>query len=255
MKILVGDTGLVGTTLKKTISFDYVFNSTNLKDINSIDTTNSDVYLSCLPATKWMVNKDVLGDLKNIIDIVDILKKNNFKNIILISTIDVYCNSPKGADEEFKPIVNEVNYGTNRYFFELLIEKMVSCNNLKIFRLPSLFNDKIKKNILFDLLNKNNLQNINKNSQYQWYNLDKLSKDIEIFSDKFPKSKIFNLFTEPIETEELLNMFPVEKQEVTLYGTRIEYDFKTKHNQFGYVKTKEEVLNELENFVYEVSNQ
>jgi hypothetical protein len=254
MKILIGDTGLIGTTLKKTISFDYYFNSKNLKDINSIDTTNSDVYLSCLPATKWMVNKDILGDLKNTIDIVDILKKNNFRNIILISTIDVYCDSPKGVDEDFTPIVNEVNYGTNRYLFELLIERLVSCKQLRIFRLPSLFNDKIKKNILFDLLNKNNLQSINKNSQYQWYNLDGLSKDIELFSEEYPKSKIFNLFTEPIETEEILNMFPVEKKEVTLYDNRIEYNLKTKHNINGYVKTKEKVLNELKNFIYEVSN-
>ena len=32
MKILIGNTGLVGTTLKETIKFDYEFNSKNLNE-------------------------------------------------------------------------------------------------------------------------------------------------------------------------------------------------------------------------------
>ena len=252
MKVLIGDTGLVGTTLKKTINFDYGFNSKNLNDINNLDTSNYDVYLCCLPATKWIVNQDVVGDLKNIIKIIDTLKKNKFNNIFLISTIDVYCNSPMRVDEDFTPTVNECNYGTNRFLFEILVEKTLTYNSLKVFILPSLFNDKIKKNILYDLLNKNNLHLLNKNSQYQWYNLDELHKDIELFSKNLPEQKIFNLFTEPIETYELVNMFPEEKKLVSLYSNRVEYDYKTKHQIDGYLKKRGKVLNELQIFINEI---
>jgi hypothetical protein len=37
--------------------------------------------------------------------------------------------------------------------------------------LPALFGKHIKKNIIYDLLNENEIHNINYNSLYQWYNL------------------------------------------------------------------------------------
>ena len=37
MKILIGSTGLVGTTLKETIDFDYEFNSKNIDEFLNND--------------------------------------------------------------------------------------------------------------------------------------------------------------------------------------------------------------------------
>ena len=71
MKILIGNTGLIGTTLKKSISFDFEFNSKNISEYNVPD--DCDLYLSCLPATKWLVNKDPYTDLKNAQAIIDII--------------------------------------------------------------------------------------------------------------------------------------------------------------------------------------
>lgn len=255
MKILVGDSGLVGTTLKSYINFDYTFNSKNIKELKNIKVNNAITYLSCLPATKWIVNKDIKHDIENINQIVKELSYLHHKQIILISTIDVYCDSPLLSDELSPIYVNNLSYGVNRYFFELLIKNTIKYENLKIFRLPALFNKYIKKNILFDLLNNHNISNLNINSSYQWYNLDNLHQDIEKFIHEYPNETIFNLFTEPIETCEIIKLFPEHNKFFTKSDIRVEYNYKTKFSDFGYIKKKSNVLDEIKNFINEFGNK
>ena len=49
-KILIGSTGLVGTTLKETIEFDYEFNSKNINEFLDYNYEDAELYLSCLPS-------------------------------------------------------------------------------------------------------------------------------------------------------------------------------------------------------------
>ena len=254
MKILIGNTGLLGTTLKETIEFDYEFNSKNLNEFLSNEYEDAELYLSCLPATKWMVNKNIPEDLKNMNNIIDVISKKSYKKVILISTIDVYCDSPLLSDESYAPNVGKLSYGTNRYLFEMLVENLVSTEDLKIFRLPALYNKHIKKNILFDLINDNNVEQINSNSLFQWYNLNSLSTDILHYSINYPNRKIFNLFTEPLESMDIINLFPNHKEKVK-YGELNAYDFKTNLTNSGYIQTKKSVLDEIERFIYEVSTK
>ena len=125
-KILIGSTGLVGTTLKESINFDYEFNSKNINTFINYDYVNAELYLSCLPATKWLVNKDITSDLKNIYKLIDIISKKTYSKIIIISTIDVYVDSPQKSDESYSPNIKSLSYGTNRYLFELLIDNFVN---------------------------------------------------------------------------------------------------------------------------------
>lgn len=253
MKILIGSTGLVGTTLKETINFDYEFNSKNIDTFLDSDYIDAELYLSCLPATKWLVNKNIPEDLKNINNIIDVISKKSYKKIILISTIDVYCDSPLMLDESYPIGVRKLSYGTNRYFFEMLVENLVNFQDLKIFRLPALYNKHIKKNVLFDLINKNNVDQINSNSSFQWYNLDNLHHDIEKYSSDFPDRKIFNLFTEPLDTSEIVSLFPEHVGKVSFSNKRNEYNYKTNLTDTGYIQTKEEVLIDLKRFINEIS--
>ena len=255
MKILIGNTGLVGTTLKETIKFDYEFNSKNLNEFLDNEYENVELYLSCLPATKWMVNKNIQDDLRNIYKIIDVISKKSYKKIILISTIDVYCNSPFLSDESYAPNVEKLSYGTNRYLFEMLVENFVTTENLKIFRLPALYNKHIKKNIIFDLINDNNVNQINANSSFQWYNLDNLCNDIRFYSSLHPKRKVFNLFTEPLDSKKIVRLFPHHRPNVPFAPNRNEYDFKTNLNKTGYILSKDEVLNDIKKFIYEISTE
>lgn len=253
MKIIVGNTGLVGTTLCESIDFDLKFNSKNFNTFQSIVEDGCELYLSCLSATKWMVNKNVTGDFENMVNILNIIKTKKYSKVILISTIDVYNNQILKSNENTIPKLDSLNYGNNRYIFEILCKEFLNTEDLKIFRLPALFNKHIKKNILFDLINNNNIELINSNSCFQWYNLNNLSNDITKFSKKHPNETIFNLFPEPIESSEIIKMFPNFIDKVGFSENKIIYDFTTKFSENGYLSTKEEILTQIQEFINEIS--
>jgi nucleoside-diphosphate-sugar epimerase len=187
MKIIVGNTGLVGTTLCESINFDLKFNSSNMNEFSSLVEDGSELYLSCLPATKWVVNKNVTGDFENLMNILNVIKKKKYSKVILISTIDVYNNTPLKSNEMTPPLVQSLNYGNNRYLFEVLCKDFLITEEIKVFRLPALFNKHIKKNILFDLINSNNIESINSNSSFQWYNLDNYQMILQNILMNIPK--------------------------------------------------------------------
>ena len=252
MKILIGNTGIIGKNLKEKLKFDYEFNSKNINDIEYCP-DDCDLYLSCLPSTKWLVNKNIYQDLINIQNIISLITKKKYNNIFLFSSIDVYLDSPIKVNEDYSPNISELNYGSNRLLFEYMVNKFVQYNNFYIFRLPALFGKFLKKNVIYDLLNSNKVNDINLNSYYQWYNLDNLIFDLENLIYKNPKSSVFNLFTEPIYTEELVNLiFP--EIDLNKKTNLIEYNWTTKYFLDGYLNKKEVVLNEIKRFIYEARN-
>lgn len=249
MKIIVGNTGLIGKTITENNHFDLQYNSKNIDQLPFDSIDGCDLFLSCLPATKWLVNKNLQQDINNINNIINILSKRKYNSITLISTIDVYNESPLKSNELTPPKITKLSYGNNRYFFEMMVSDLLSYNDLKIFRLPALFNKHIKKNVLYDLINNNNVDQINSNSYFQWYNLDKLHLDIFYFSRKYPTERIFNLFPEPVYTKDIVDFFPDLKNKVNNNLPLVEYDYTTK---FGdYIDTKENVIMDIKKFINE----
>ncbi len=249
MNILIGNTGLIGTTLLKSLTFDYEYNSKNICEYNVPD--NCDLYLACLPATKWMVNKDPFSDLKNAQSIIDKIKNKEYNNVYLFSTIDVYSESKLGSNENVNPTVSSLNYGSNRYLFELMVKQFLNYKNIKIFRLPALYSKDIKKNVLFDLLNNNNIENINSYSIFQWYNLDNLVFDINYFSKNYKNEEVVNLFPEGIDTKSIINdIFPEYKSKIS-EKYFVCYDYNTKFNPSGYLHSANESFNDIKHFVHE----
>ena len=251
-KIIVGYTGVVGQTLMDNIKFDYFFNSSNINEFESVTSDGDELILTCLSSNKRVVNQNVKQDLDNISNIVSIVSKKSYSSIKLISTIDVYSDSPKGSNEDYTPNISKLGYGANRYLFEMMISEFVKCDNLKIFRLAALFNNKIKKNVLYDLLNGTTFE-INENSTFQWYNLDNLYSDIDYLSNKYSDQKVFNLFNEPIETVDLVKLFDNTGCKI-VKGSRMDYNYKTKFSNSGYLKQQDEVLIELKEFIEKYDN-
>ena len=249
MKLLIGNTGLIGKTLKDSIKFDIEINSSNINELLNTDINNYDLYLSCLPATKWIINKNPIEDYKNLLDIYSMISKYHYNKIILFSTIDVYSDSPFLVDETYNPNIKDINYGSNRYTFELLVSKL-KYNQIQIFRLPALFGNKIKKNILFDLLNNHNIDQINFNSTYQWFNLDDLFFTINNMKDI---SGSINLFSQPLDSNCFIELFNITKGNKS--STKIEYNYKTKYSSTGYIKSSKEVFEEISRFVHDYRNK
>jgi hypothetical protein len=182
--------------------------------------------------------------------ILNILSKKQYGTIILYSTIDVYYEAPYGSDESYELNTSTPSYGSNRLMFEKLITSTLSYQKLLILRLPALFGKYIKKNILYDLLNNNNVDKINYNSSFQWYNLNDIVADT-VHCIKLVTNHILtiNLFTEPIHTSDILQLFDLDKTQVDTESPLIEYNFKTNSNPYGYIRNRIQLLHEIREFI------
>ena len=148
MKSLVGYTGFVGSNLAMSTHFDGLYNHSN---ISSAFGTNPDLLVYAgVPAQKFMANKFPEEDLAIIKEAIQNIKKINPKQLVLISTIDVYEN-PYDVDETTKINPETTSpYGKNRFFLEEWVREHYS--NALIVRLPALFGRNIKKNFVYDLI-------------------------------------------------------------------------------------------------------
>lgn len=249
MKVLVGSTGLIGSVLQEQTDFDYCFHSQNINELPILCPYVDAMYLSCLPAAKWKVNQQPLKDLENIINILSVLQQVKANKIIVYSTIDVYLYSPLLMDERYFPYLNGVDYGSNRFIFEMLVRRL-STREVTIIRLPALFHRLIKKNILFDLLHQNNIEQINGNSSYQWYDLNDLWEDTQ----NVTPNRIVNLFPQPLHTKVILEeCFPHFADKVS-YGEEVKYDYRTIFSPTGYIHDSQSSLTKIKEFVNAFGN-
>tara|TARA_Y100000816_G_scaffold246458_1_gene194812 strand:- start:197 stop:895 length:699 start_codon:yes stop_codon:yes gene_type:complete len=229
MKALIGHSGFIGSILKKKYKNCHLYNSKNISKIKN--KIYSEIICAGLPAAKWKANKFPKKDSANF----NKLKRNiNFvscKLFILISTIDVH----KKAE----------TYGVNRMKLESFIKKKFS--NYLIVRLPAVFGKGLKKNILFDLLNDNQINKINKKDFFQWFDVSLLYSEIQKIKKKKISNKIIELYSPPIQNTEILKFFP--NVNLQIKNKRIvKYNFKPKE---GYYKNVKFTLNRIKKFIRE----
>ena len=127
-----------------------------------------------------------------------------------------------------------------------------------IVRLPALFGKGLKKNALFDLLNNKKIKT-NSQSIFQWYNLEYLSKHINIIKKK--KINIINLISEPLSFKDIINF--LKKKNINTFSDKnisftyekpLKYNLYTKYSSTlkkngRYIFSKEEILEQLKNFI------
>lgn len=243
---LVGYTGFVGSNLLSFYKFDYLYNS---KNFNNAKGKEFDTVFFCgMPAVKWLANKNPETDaaiLENIQSILQTIKANKF---VLISTIDVYeyvDNFTLNEDYDCDWINNHA-YGRNRYLFELFVKKQFA-NDYHIVRLPALFGKGLKKNVIYDLIHNNQVENISALTKFQWYDLNWLKEDIDNVIAK--NIKVANLFTEPLETQKIIELFDYSSEAFQKNKSTLTYNLSTKFLKKGYIRSKEEVLSNIKAFL------
>lgn len=245
---LIGHTGFVGSNLKQQFKFTDLYNSKNFQKMK--DQEYDLVVCAGVSAVKWIANKEPETDLSRIKALKDILSTISAKQFVLVSTIDVY-ETTRYLDEDCDcASMDNHAYGTHRLAFEKFCSNKF--DNCTIIRLPGLFGDGLKKNIIYDLLNDNCLKGINKKSSYQYYFLKNLWKDIEIALNN--NIKLINLFTEPLSTQEIVNVFFSGKKIGEESVAEIHYDLHTKYaktwdNSGHYIYTKGEMMQQLSEFI------
>lgn len=148
MKALVGYTGFVGGNLAKQASFDLKFNS---KNIGAAFGAKPDLLVYAgVRAEKYLANNNPEADMKLITEAEENIKKICPERLVLISTIDVF-SKPCEVDETSEINEKELfGYGLNRYKLEEWVRK--NYPNALIVRLPALFGEGLKKNFIYDLI-------------------------------------------------------------------------------------------------------
>lgn len=244
---LIGYTGFVGSNLLAQTTFTHTYNSKNIRDMRGQEYDL--VVCSGAPAAKWIANQKPAEDLENLEFLMSVLQVVRAKYFVLISTIDAY-KVPIEVDEDTAIDCEGLHpYGLHRY----RLEEFVRDNfDAAIVRLPGLFGHGLKKNVIYDLINNNQVEKIHQDGSFQYYNLVHLWKDLcKIREEKIP---LINLATEPLPTRELAReCFGIELNN-SLPPPSPRYDFRTKYAAAwggppGYLYRKTAVLEEMKSFV------
>lgn len=150
MNTLVGYTGFVGSNLYESGNFDAVYNSQNIERAYG---TNPDLLIYAgLRAEKYLANTAPEKDMESILQAQQNIRMINPKKLVLISTIDVF-KDPKSVDEQTVIDTEGLHpYGYNRYQLECWVRE--NYPDALIVRLPGLFGKNIKKNFIYDFINR-----------------------------------------------------------------------------------------------------
>lgn len=245
---LFGCRGFVGSNLSSQYKFTNLYNSSNFQESQGMSFDL--VVLAAARAVKWKINQEPREDEKHISALKSIVDNLSCQKLILISTVDVF-DSPIEVNEQTLPRTdNSEAYGRNRLDLEHHVRNQI--DDHLIVRLPGLYGKGLKKNVIYDLMYRNRIEQINPMSQLQYYGLSNLWGDIEISLKN--QLKTIHLATEPLTSEELARK--VFNIDITRQESKnpVAYDFRTIYSElFGsqghYIQTKTEVLSKIENFV------
>lgn len=244
---LIGYTGFVGSNILNAQKFDDLYNSKNIGDIVGKDYDL--VVSSATWAEKWKINQDPEADQANIKILTDALSRVTTKQLVLISTVDVYP-SPVGADEDsIIDMTKQHPYGKHRLELEVWAREHFPT---LVIRLPGLFGQGLKKNIIFDLLNRNMIEAIDARGSFQFYNLDHVWKDISIALEH--NLQLVNFATEPVTAKVVAEIITGKPFDQVVAGKEpARYDFRSRHaqvfgGQHGYLYSKAQILQEITDF-------
>lgn len=247
-KALIGYTGFVGSNIKNQSSFDDLYNSQNIADIEGKE---YDLVVSAANRSEmWRINQEGEKDLAEIKDYISHISKAKIKKMVLISTVGVYKN-PNGANEDTPIVLDGLTpYGSNRYYLEQFCRDNFDTT---IIRLPGLIGEGLRKNVIYDLLHINNVDKIHKDGVYQYYNLDNIWKDISTALEN--NLKLVNFATPPISTKEVAKYaFGMDFNNVNADVKPAYWDMISKFadvygGEGNYLYSKQQELDDIKQFV------
>ena len=220
---LIGYTGFVGSNLMRSHDFGAKFNSKNIAEIEG----QSFSLLVCAgaPAKKWYANLHPEEDRETLDGLMAHLSKVRAERVVLISTVDVFRN-PYLADENTEVQMDGLNaYGLNRRRLELFVQEHFA--NVLIVRLPGLVGHGLKKNILLDFHNDNEVQKIDSRGVFQFYPVSRLWDDIVRSSEN--GLSLVHLTSAPVSVEEVAREVWGREFRNEVLPSPAKYDFRSAH--------------------------
>lgn len=244
---LIGYTGFVGSNLMRQQSFDATFNSSNIEQIagRCFDL----VVCAGAPAEKWKANADPTLDNERIGRLLHALSQTEAQKLVLISTVDVFLN-PVDVDEESPvPMTGLHAYGKHRRQLEELVSARFDAH---VIRLPGLYGKGLKKNVIYDFLNDNDVHKIDSRGVFQFYDLQRLTRDINTAIEQ--SLPLVHLPTEPVSVADVVRAAFDREFTNEVQSTPARYDVQTRYaERFGgsgrYVENRTTELASIAAFV------
>lgn len=220
---LIGHSGFVGTTLKQQKTFQHLYRSNNIADIRG---QSFDVAVcAAASAKKWLANREPEADRQTIAQLIEHLKSMSCQTMVLISTVDVFPY-PNGVNEATP--VEEVGlhpYGLHRRQLEKFVEQHFPQH--LIVRLPGLVGPGLRKNVIFDFLNDNNLHAIDSRGGFQFYPMVNLWYDIQTALQA--GLKLVHLTAAPIAVAEVAQLGFSRTFDTILPSSPARYDLRSQY--------------------------
>jgi len=245
---LIGYSGLVGSNLLNQADFDDLYRSTNIESLAG----RRFQLLVCagMPAEKWRANQEPQADRASLERLQRALAGAEAERVVLISTVDVF-GSPCGVDERSAVATDRLHpYGLHRYELERWVSERFQT---LVVRLPGLFGQGLKKNVIYDLMHGRSIQGVHPLSRYQFYNLERLWGDIELALQA--GLSLVHLATEPVSVADVARVgFGIDFSDPPLGVQPVSYDFRSQHAGLwggadGYLLPAVEVLHQIRLFV------
>ena len=220
---LIGSSGFVGSTLRRQADFGSLFRSTTIGGVAGQHFDG--VVCAAAPAQKWIANRDPAADRKHIDGLIAHLRTLTCKRFVLISTVDVF-GAPVGVTEDTP--VDEAGlhaYGLHRRMLEVFVKEHFPDH--LVVRLPGLVGPGLRKNVIFDFLNDNNLHAIDSRGVFQFYPMVNLWYDIQCALGH--GLKLVHLTAEPVSVAEVAELGfnrPFSQAVVDVPAT---YDMRTQY--------------------------
>lgn len=190
---LIGWSGFVGSTLlsqgfQPTARF-------RSHDMTAAQGARFDLVICAgAPAKKWWANQNNAEDRANLGRLITTLKTVECSRFVLISTIDVF-RIPAGVDEQDVPGPQGLHpYGTNRLELEQFVVNRFAKHH--VVRLCGLVGAGLKKNAVYDLAHRNQLEQLHPLARQQYYPMDRLSSDLRVVTKR--ELPLVHLVAEPI---------------------------------------------------------
>ena len=240
IKALIGYTGFIGSNLRKLYKPNYNYNSKNISKIKN--KTFDVLFCAGTSSKRWVANKNPKEDLNNIKKLTKSLESFKTKKFILISSIEIYGLKNNKNENNKVNIKYNSSYGKNRLYLENFIKKKFK--DYLIVRLPIVYGKNFCKNVIYDLLYKNEVEKLNAKDLIQIYNVKNLKKDINFCLKKDIKE--LNIATEPISLGYIAKkVFEVDLPKKK--GARL-MRMKSVYHKNDYFYRKNKIISELIKF-------
>lgn len=243
---LIGHTGLVGQNITGSgLWFGQNYNSSNIDDIRGQEFD----LLICAGArgNRRLGDQNPEEDLKNIQSLTSRLETVKVKQMILISTTEVY-NYVNGINEDYAVIKKDLPpYALHRAMLEDFCREHF---RTLIVRLPIIFGTGLKKNIIYDLFH-GQYDFTNRDNIFQFYDLKNILRDLN--QALVIKADTVNLVSEPIAVKDLAkDLFNAELANTT--EPLRQFDIGSKYwkdwgNVDGYLYSRENIYSSIRQYM------